>query len=299
MTVHQPISFEPASITASHRYRLRARHIDQTFVIDVALPPVPVTPGQKLPVIFVTDGSSTFPLAAQTARLLQFGPYPLPPAIVVGIGYPTDTNEEWAMTSHLRTRDLSPWVDESVERRYRNAPEPWRLPDHIRQGGAGAFLNFIRNEVKPFLAERYPVDLDDCTLVGGSMGGLFALYALITMPEAFKRYVAMSPALYWDERRMFLEEAVLSSRRTDLPVHLFLSVGALEETMDVESRFVSNLYEFEARLRRRAYPNLDLHFHVFPDETHMSVLPAALSRGLSAVFGGHRNIHDWARVLDA
>jgi hypothetical protein len=52
-------------------------------------------------------------------------------------------------------------------------------------------------------------------------------------------------------------------------------------------------------LRRRAYPNLDLHFLVFPDETHMSVLPAALCRGLSAVFGGHRNIHDWARVLDA
>lgn len=299
MTVHQPISFEPASITASHRYRLAAKHIDQTFVIDVALPPVRVAPGQKVPVIFVTDGSATFPLAVQTARLLQAGPFPLPPAIVVGIGYPTDTTAEWAMTSHLRIRDMSPWMDQSVERRYRNAPERWRLPDHIRQGGADAFLSFIQNEVKPFLRDRYPVDDDDATLVGGSMGGLFALYALVTMPEAFKQYVAMSPALYWDERRIFLEEAVLSSRRTDLPVSLFLSVGALEEAMDAECAFVSNLYAFEARLRGRAYPNLDLHFHVFPDETHMSVLPAALSRGLSAVFGGHRNIHDWARVLDA
>ena len=299
MTVHQPISFEPASITASHRYRLRARHIDQTFVIDVALPPVRVTAGQKLPVILVTDGNGMFPIATQTARMLQYGPYPLPPAIVVGIGYPTDTPEEWALTANLRVRDLSPWVDQSVERRYRNAPEPWRLPDHIKQGGADAFLSFIQDEVKPFLGARYPVDPDDCTLAGGSMGGLFALYALVSMPEAFRRYVAMSPALYWDERRMFLEEAVLSTRRTDLPVSLFLSVGALEEAMDAECAFVSNLYAFEARLRRRAYPNLDLHFHVFPDETHMSVLPAALSRGLTAVFGGHRNIHDWAKVLDA
>ena len=183
MTVHQPISFEPASITASHRYRLRAEHIDQTFVIDVSLPSVPVAKGQKLPVIFVTDGNGNFPIAAQTARLLQYGPYPLPPAIVVGVGYPTDTLEEWALTSKLRTRDLSPWVDQSVERRYRSAPEPWRLPDHIRQGGAGAFLSFIQDEVKPFLRARYPVDADDCTLVGGSMGGLFALYALVTMPE--------------------------------------------------------------------------------------------------------------------
>lgn len=156
MTVHQPISFEPASITASQRYRLRSRNIDQTFVIDVALPPVPVAPGQKLPVIFVTDGSAEFALAAQTARMLQFGPFPLPPAIVVGVGYPTDTPEEWAMTNKLRLRDMSPWVDEDVERRFRNAPEPWRLPDDIQLGGAAAFLDFILGEVKPFLEQRYP-----------------------------------------------------------------------------------------------------------------------------------------------
>lgn len=131
------------------------------------------------------------------------------------------------------------------------------------------------------------------------MGGLFSLYALTSRPDAFQRHVAISPALYWSERRLFREEVALSNRCTDLPVRLFLGVGALEEAMDVNSRFVSNLYEFEARLRRRAYPSLDLHFHVFPDETHMSVFPAALSRGLTAVFGGHRHVHDWGRVLDA
>jgi hypothetical protein len=69
--------------------------------------------------------------------------------------------------------------------------------------------------------------------------------------------------------------------------------------MDVSCRFVSNLYELDARLRQRAYPSLDMHFHVSPDETHMSVFPGALARGLTAVFGGHRNIHDWSKVLDA
>jgi hypothetical protein len=78
-----------------------------------------------------------------------------------------------------------------------------------------------------------------------------------------------------------------------------MSVGGLEEAMDVESKFVSNVYELEARLRGRSYPNLDLIFHVFPDETHMSVFPAAVSRGLTAVFGGHRNIHNWAQQLDS
>jgi hypothetical protein len=31
----------------------------------------------------------------------------------------------------------------------------------------------------------------------------------------------------------------------------------------------------------------------------MSVFPAAISRGLTSVFGGHRNIHNWAKVLQS
>jgi predicted alpha/beta superfamily hydrolase len=173
------------------------------------------------------------------------------------------------------------------------------LPANIKQGGADAFLAFIENSVKPFIAARYPIDPADATLAGASMGGLFALHALFRAPCHFRRIIAISPAIYWDERRLLQEEAALAASAADLPVHLFLGVGALEEAMDVNCRFVSNLYELEARLGRRAYPNLDLAFHVFADETHMSVFPAAFSRGLTHVFGGHRNIRDWAKVLAA
>ena len=36
-------------------------------------------------------------------------------------------------------------------------------------------------------------------------------------------------------------------------------------------------------LQRRNIPGLEVSFHVFPDESHISVIPAALSRGLGAV----------------
>ena len=31
----------------------------------------------------------------------------------------------------------------------------------------------------------------------------------------------------------------------------------------------------------------------------MSVFAPAVTRGLTQVFGGHRNIHDWAKVLQS
>lgn len=288
----------PSILSSTESYRLRARHIDQDFLIDVAAPLVPLAESQRLPVIYVLDGNVMFGLTAQACHMMQMGPSPLPPALVVGIGYAFDPERDPVHPLALRARDLTPWVDEGHDRRFRAAPPPFGLPSDMAMGGAGAFLAFIEEELKPFLADRYLVDDGDQTLVGMSLGGLFALYALFTAPTAFQRYVALSPSAHWDNRRLFQAEASAAFRARDMPARLFLGVGALEEAQDAEARMVSNLYELEARLRARGYPNLDLTLQVFADESHMTVFPAAMTRGLRWVFddqdeAGH------ARRLDA
>jgi hypothetical protein len=40
------------------------------------------------------------------------------------------------------------------------------------------------------------------------------------------------------------------------------------------------------RLRSRHYPSLDLTHHVFEDEHHVTVFPAAVTRGLVKLYGG-------------
>jgi predicted alpha/beta superfamily hydrolase len=222
-------------------------------------------------------------------RAIQSGPFPLPPTLVVGIGYYFERPEDRVNWGTLRLRDLSPCRDELYEAQAQGAPAPC--------GGAVAFLDFIENEVKPLVASRFPVDAEDQTLVGSSLGGLFTLYTLFTKPTAFKRYVTVSPAIYWGDGKLFELEADLAKTATDVPAHLFLSAGELEEGHDARQGFVSNLYKMEARLRQRAYPGLDLTLQVFPGETHMSVFPGAVTRGLGAVFGGYRDMHDWSRWL--
>jgi hypothetical protein len=93
-------------------------------------------------------------------------------------------------------------------------------------------------------------------------------------------------------------EARMAAEAADLPARLFLAAGALEEAHDPRQAFVSNVYALEARMRQRGYPSLELDFRIFEGETHMSAYPAAVTRGLGAVFGGYRDMHDWSRWLD-
>jgi len=279
----------PATVSRTSRYRLRARAIDQEFLIQVAWPPGRAEAGQTFPVVYVLDGNSAFTITAQIARSLQSGPFPMPPTLVVGIGYHFDTPEDQAQIGLLRVRDLTPCSDALLAAQY---------PDGAQVcGGASAFLDFIELEVKPFVASRFPVDAADQTLVGSSLAGLFTLYALFSAPGAFQRYVAVSPAIYWGEARLLAMEEAYAATADDLPVHLFLAAGSLEEGHDAQQRFVSNAYQLDARLRARAYPGLDLSLQVFDGETHMSVYFGAVARGLGAVFGGYRDMHDWSRWL--
>jgi hypothetical protein len=59
---------------------------------------------------------------------------------------------------------------------------------------------------------------------------------------------------------------------------------------------VSNLDDLSAILRERRYPNFQLTHQVFADETHMSVFPIAVSRGLRAVFERNSATAPWASL---
>jgi uncharacterized protein len=276
----------PASLLGTRSYSLAARHIDQTFLIDVCRPARPAAAGQKVPVVYVLDGNGAFGLTAQTAQMLQLGQDPIPPMLIVGVGYRFDrSNAVRAQHIAARTRDFTPTSNDAWLAVQRTALRAQGMDAETSAGGAPAFLEFLTEELQPFIAERYPdTDPRDQTLIGMSLGGLFALYALFDQPTAFQRYIVVSPAIWWDQRVVIRHEVALASRTGDLPVRLFLAVGSMEEADGAPYWPVSSLAELAASLSSRDYPGLRLAHHVFPGEHHMSVLPGAVSRGLRTVF---------------
>jgi predicted alpha/beta superfamily hydrolase len=198
----------------------------------------------------------------------------LPEMIVVGIGYPTESMLD---ITGWRRRDLTPTRDPDQEALWRE-----RIPGitEFQSGGAPAFLQFIRDELKPFIASNYRVDENDCALLGDSLGGLFTLYVLFHHPDTFQRYLAGSPFFHYDDRVIFRFEEEFAVAHEDLPVKLFLAAGGLEG----DAR-LSALSEMETLLRSRQYPGLSLETVVFEGENHFSVIPATISRGLRILYG--------------
>lgn len=269
-----------STLAGTKSWSLQSRIIDQEFVIDIVPPFIPTPTGQPYPVVYVLDGNGTFGIAAQTARLLQLA-RALPSLVLVGVGYRLDprANAIGRMFG-LRTRDFAPTVDEAYVAQGRAAPAPFTHPHDLQPGQADKFLAFLNEELKPFIASQYTTDPQDQALVGISLGGLLVLHALFTSPMSFKRYLAGSPSIWWDRAVLFREEEALAKRIQELPARLFLSAGALEEQDAPAYLPVSNVQRLAGQLLDRNFQGFQVTCHIFPDETHASVLPATISRGL-------------------
>ncbi len=136
------------------------------------------------PVVYVLDGGVHF---HSLTGVIQFfstggnGNFVLPEMIVIGIAN-TD-----------RTRDLTPTHATT-------GPDGKPAP-FATSGGGTAFLQFVRSELMPRIDSAYRTE-PYRVLVGHSFGGIIAIHALYTMPDAFNAYVAIDPSLWWDSRRM-------------------------------------------------------------------------------------------------
>ena len=169
---------------------------------------VSVPPGEAPPEgygsLVVLDGNAYFGAAADAMGLLrQFPLMPekgrladTAPTLVVGVGYPGDE----AINGERRTWDFVPAARNPASLERLRGPKP---------GGADAFTDFLVNELRPALAATYRINPARHTLAGHSLGGYYVLHALATRPQAFQRYVSISPAVWWDDSRIVQDLASL------------------------------------------------------------------------------------------
>jgi hypothetical protein len=91
---------------------------------------------------------------------------------------------------------------------------------------------------------------------------------------------------------LFDLEARQAKSTTDVAARVFMGVGSLEEGTGIPSldryQMVTSMRKMADRLGSRAYPSLDMTTHVFDRETHTSVVPVVVTRGLRTVYGRRR-----------
>ncbi|HZP19968.1 MAG TPA: alpha/beta hydrolase-fold protein [Bauldia sp.] len=275
--------WQPLAETSGRRsFRHESPALGDTLRVTV-VPPAGQTPRGGEPVIVVLDAFLTLDTVAGWAGV--YGRYAggaVPPAWVVGIGHDTDDEGDFLAR---RIRDLTPTPVTGRE---------WRPP--LGAGNAGRLLDAIAGEIIPFVEGEFGAG-GDRTLIGWSLGGLFALDSLFHRPGLFGRYLIVSPSLWWEERLPFRWEREWADGHDDLDARVFMAVGAEEEApgggwlsedfadeVIAWFRQVTNFRAFTRRLKARRYPGLRLDTAVFPDEYHMTVYPAAVARGLVRLF---------------
>jgi predicted alpha/beta superfamily hydrolase len=244
---------EPFSIGTTHTFQSAV--LNEERKLNVYLPASYHPDSAKsYPVIYLLDGSGDEDFI-HVAGLVQFLTFPwidlMPESIVVGIA-----NVD-------RRRDFTSPSD--------NEQDNIDLPTN---GGAGAFTRFLREEVQPLIEATYPT-IDDKSLIGQSLGGLFATEILFIEPSLFDHYYIVSPSLWWND------ESLLGANPINLDVvkSVHVAVGAEGDLMERMAR------ELHVKLMGRKPETLELSFSYFPERVHGDVLHAALLEAFERRYG--------------
>ncbi|MEK6280102.1 MAG: alpha/beta hydrolase-fold protein [Acidobacteriota bacterium] len=210
------------------------------------------------PVLYMTDGDAHIAHTSSSAEFLARNGR-MSELIVVGI-----TNTD-------RTRDLTPTKPSQTG--------ATGAPQFPTAGGADKFLKFIETELIPEIEKRYRVR-PYRILAGHSLGGLFTFHALLSRPEVFGSYVAVSPSLQWDNQILVKRAEDFFKTHKELNATLFMTLG--NEPGPIDDSF----HQMKQVLTRNTTNGFEWEAQQWPDEDHGSVVLRSHYFGLRQVYAG-------------
>lgn len=262
--------FHEVTIPGTQSLLVHSSIINRDYKVSVSLPEeYDAKSNTKYPVLFVLDGNSYFATTVQSYRVQRIG-NDVPPLVIVGIEYPTLRRDEWLVRragefTHTKVADFD-----------KSYTEQNGIP--VTSGEGETFMRVINEEIIPMIEKQYPVS-SDRALFGHSLGGLFATNSLLDKNRTFSRYIISSPSLWWDDKVAFKWAEAYDNENNALDATVMLSVGSLEGP-----QMVPPMEQMGIVLKAGNYQGLDITTHVFDNETHLSVQPATLSRGLRVIY---------------
>lgn len=282
----------PVTLAGATFADLKFENADQPHRIFLYRPDKPAPP-EGWPVLYLTDGNACFATAVDALKVQASYPKGtnVSEGIIVAIGYPTDEPYD----PLRRSWDLSPPPGRVYPPFYPDTPD-------VRTGGGDRFLAMIEDELKPWIERQEPVDRSRQALFGHSFGGLFTLYALLSRPDAFSRWIAASPSIYWEDSNILsLEREFQANLKAPLDIELHLSAGEYEgesiapfhkgtpderkrQESARETRTIDLAREMAQRWTEWASFTGTATFEEYAGENHMSALPVALNRAVQIAF---------------
>ena len=213
------------------------RRLNRNRELTIYLPDDYQTSGKRYPVMYINDGQNAFfddrAYSGISWGFLDYVGYAKLDLIMVAI----PCNFE----PYMRESEYGVWrTDRPITIHETGAPGPGL-------GGEGeAYVQFLKDELKPYIDDSFPTDPYDTAIVGSSAGGNISFYATLKYPETFPKCAALSCA-FWYYPMQYLElvkEADLSKVEC-----LYYDRGTNEGNGDP---FVTNLYNYDIAMIHEA-----------------------------------------------
>lgn len=234
-------------------YWVRSEVFQQQRRVQVYLPSSYRTSQAHYPVLYLLDGDAYYLSVAGIVRQLGESSGRIPETIVVSI------------PNVARAQELA-------------APLRKPKPDEAPYA-ADRFLRFLKQDLIPWVDTQYRTQ-PFRIIVGHSLSGLFTLYTFLNAPETFNAYLALSPALWWDEEALVQEAPAKLRALRSAKATRFLYLSAGHESVEIT--------EPTARMARLLEqiqpPGLRWRYDYLANENHMSSHLPSTYAGLQMVF---------------
>jgi predicted alpha/beta superfamily hydrolase len=242
---------------------MHSMFVKDSFEIYTTLPKDYAGPGKSFPVIFYMDAnlkSGNKLREIIDERNKQGKPIN---AVFVGVGHIGNYHS-------LRRRDfITPFIKDEHDSLFSNDKS---------YGQCQNFYLFLKEELIPYIEKNYKVN-SNRTLIGHSLGGLFAFYCLFKNERPFTSFVALSPALWINHANIYAFENKYRHDSSSLQANLYLCIGGAERF----NYILPGSKKMRDYLENNPYAGLHFEYHEFAGETHNSEVPLALKLILPAL----------------
>lgn len=210
---------------------------------------------EKYPVLYLLDPDQNFAYVTELERFLS-DRYRIPQLIIIGI------------VNNDRIKDFTPIHSLIFNDKTDNSL--------ASTGGGGNFLNFVKDELIPYVDKNYRTQ-PYRILSGHSLGGLFAIYCKEEEPDLFQSEIVISPAIYGGNTE------ILNRFPDFLKNHPRLS-GFMSVSLGDEPGGKLTIDSLTSQLKRFAPKSFKWQYNSYTNEDHFSVGYISMYNGLRFIY---------------
>jgi hypothetical protein len=242
-------------IVIGKTYKLNSKILNEEREIFVHLPGSYNFSENKYPVLFLLDAETHFSYTVGVTQFLSINGRG-PEMIVVGI------------PNTARNRDFI----------------PFNINDIPQSGGGNNFLKFINEELFPFVNSNFRTQHYK-VLVGHSLCGFYCFYTLLSQPDMFNAYIALSPWIILNNNYLLDYASENLSKLEYKENFIYFTSGSLEEDLN---RMMPALVDI---LKEKAPNSLRWSYKLMEGDDHNSLVLSTIHDGLINLF------NNWAPKL--